>query len=187
MTKQSMLFCRGMQTLLKLLFLTLLMMAILPWLNSTSVSGGFFLSLYGISHFLPANHQTFGDVYYHFNLMTKVLGIIGSVISLSPLLFGIAVMLKVCKNYAEKNIFTVYNARAFSKLGILYFLSAIILQPISQMFFSFAISLTHPPHLIAFGLDISNLTALIFSLLLIISGQIMKKAYQISEEQKLVI
>ncbi|NNM58593.1 MAG: DUF2975 domain-containing protein [Legionellales bacterium] len=185
--KDSVLLGKSIQIMLKLCLVALLALAMLPWLSPTSHLGGFFLCMYGIAHLLPANHQAFGDIYYHFTPLTRLIGIIGSLINLLPLFLGVIVILKMCQTFAEKNIFTAYNANAFSKLGILYLLSALVLQPISQMLFSFAISLTHPPHLLAFGIDISNLTAIIFSLLLIISGQVMKKAYQMAEEQKLVI
>lgn len=190
MAKQ-LIFSQGMQLSLKLLFLALFMMAILPWIGSATPLGSFFLTFYGIAHFFPATQQNFSDSYYHFNSMTRILGMLGSLICLSPLFIGLILMLRVCKNYTENNVFSYYNAAAFSKLGILYLLSALVLQPVSQMFFSFAISLTYPPlnhhYSISFGLDTNNITALIFSLLLIISGQIMKKAYHMAEEQKLVI
>lgn len=179
----------NVRRLLSVLLIVLVVMAILPWLIPTSKIGGFILSMYGIPNYLPGDHQAFGDPMYAFKGITRLLGIVGSSISLLPSLLATRVMLKVCQHYSLNNIFSADNAHAYSKLGLLYLLSALVLQPISQMFFSYAISTDNPlgHHYISFGVDISNLSAIFFSILLIIIGQVMKLGHRMAQEQELTI
>jgi hypothetical protein len=189
MNEQPTIIGKTLRLFLYVFFVLLLVMAILPWIVPTSNIGRFLLGVFGVIHFIPANHQNIGDVLNNFNLTTRILGVIGSLISLLPLLISTLVMIKLCNNYSHKNIFSVANANAYSKLGVLYLLSALILQPLSQMLFSFGISLSGMigPHFIAFGIDISNLTAIFFSVMLIIIGQVVKAGYKIAEEQALTV
>ncbi len=189
MNEHTIVIGKALRVFLPMFFVLLLIVAILPWIMPTSNIGGFLLSIFGVTHFLPVNHQNIGDALYNFNLTTRILGIMGSFISLLPLLISTLVMIKLCNNYSHNNVFSVANANAYSRLGILYLLSAIILQPLSQMFFSFGISLSNKigPHFIATGFDISNLTAIFFSVILIIIGQVMKAAHKIAEEQALTV
>lgn len=175
--------------LLSLLLIALIIMAILPWLIPTSKVGGFLLSMYGIPNYLPENHQTFGDPMYHFTWLTRILGMLGSSICLLPSFIATLVMRQVCNNYSMKNLFSAVNANAYSRLGILYLLSALVLQPTSQAFFSYAVSTNNPlgHHYISFGVDISNLSAIFFSILLIIVGQVMKIGHRMAKEQELII
>lgn len=179
----------NIRRLLSALLVVLIAMAILPWLIPTSKVGGFILSMYGIPNYLPKNHQAFGDPMYAFRWLTRVLGILGSSINLLPSFIATLVMIKVCKNYSLNNIFSASNASAYSKLGMLYLLSALVLQPVSQMIFSYAISTDNPigHHYVSFGVDISNLSAIFFSILLIIVGQVMKLGHHMAKEQALII
>lgn len=179
----------NIRRLLSALLVLLVVMAILPWIIPTSKVGGFILSMYGIPNYLPENHQVFGDPMYAFKTTTRLLGIIGSSISLLPSFIATLVMVKVCKNYSLHNIFSAANANAYSKLGVLYLLSALVLQPISQIIFSYAISTDNlvGHHYISFGVDISNLSAIFFSILLIIVGQVMKLGHHMAKEQELII
>lgn len=179
----------NIRRLLSTLLVVLVIMAVLPWLIPTSKIGGFILSMYGVPNYLPSNHQVFGDPMYAFKAITRLLGIIGSSICLLPSFLATIVMLKVCKHYSLNNIFSAENANAYSKLGLLYLLSALVLQPMSQMFFSYAISTDNSlgHHYVSFGVDISNISAIFFSILLIIVGQVMKLGHRMAQEQELII
>jgi hypothetical protein len=189
MNSQAATVSKNMRLFLRLSRILLLIMAVLPWMIPTTKIGGFLLSIYGVPAYLPIAHQSFGDSFYNFNWLSRSIGIFGSGLCLLPLFFGIVVILNIYKNNSVDKIFSAENASACSQLGILYLLSALLLQPLSQAFFSLSASLDNPvgQHFISFSFEISNLTAIFFSVLLIIMGRIMRIGHQMREEQKLTI
>ena len=76
-------------------------------------------------------------------------------------------------------------------LVIVLSLIAIIpwIAPTSQIFFSLCASINNPAgqRFIAFGINVNNLTAIFFAIILIVIGQVMKLGQKISEEQELTI
>jgi len=185
-----------MLLILRILFVILLLMAIIPWVVPTSFVGSFLMSMFGAQQFTSTTklyHLTGAELisvpFYNSNLLSRSLGFIGSMISLLPLLAGTMIMLKLSKRYAMGKIFTLNNAKAYSILGVIYLLSALLLQPLSQVFFSLCATINNPAgqRTIAFGIDINNLTAIFFAIVLIVIGQVMKFGQKINEEQELTV
>lgn len=177
---------KTMLIILRILFLLLIVIAVIPWLAPTSKISEVLFGVYGIPHYTTKN---FGEVVSNFTLLNRSLGFIGSIISLLPLFIGVLIMLRLSKNYASGSVFSIANAKSYSRLGIIYLLSAIILQPISQILFSLCATINNPvgQRSISITFDIANLTAIFFAIMLVVIGQVMKLGQKISEEQELTV
>lgn len=175
--------------ILRILFVILILMAIIPWIEPTSEFGKFLLSLQGFPAIMNANHKNIDSFMLNLTPLSRTFGFIGSVITLLPLLLGTIIMLKLSKNYICGNIFNLDNAKSYRQLGIIYFISALLLQPIYQIFFYLCATINNPTgqRIIAFGIGIDSLTAIFFALILIVIGQVMKLGHKISKEQELTI
>jgi hypothetical protein len=189
---------KAMLLIFRILFVILILMTIIPWIAPTNGISKFLLSMTYFPRSIWATHpQSFGqnvdiiidDFLLHISLLSRFLGFIGTLICLLPLLIGTKIMIHLTKNYASGNIFNLENARSYSKLGLTYLFSALLLQPFSQIILSLCVSLDNPVghRTIAFGIDISNLTAIFFAITLIIIGHVMKWGQKISEEQELTV
>lgn len=183
----------------RILFILLILMAIIPWLFPNSRVGGFLLTLTEFPRSVWSNHiphmpseyneTIVHDFMLHISLTSRILGFVGMLVSLLPLLIGTKIMIRLAKNYAIGDVFNRENAKSYSKLGFVYLLSALILQPLSQIFFSLSTSINNPvgQRVIAFSIDVSNLTAIFFAIMLVVIGQVMQFGHNINEERSLTI
>lgn len=172
---------KKMYIMLWILLVVLILIAVIPWIAPASMVGSTLLGLYNLPY--PKNFN------FNFSLLSRGFGFLGSIVSLCPLLVGTVIMMKLSKNYAIGNVFSFSNAKSYRGLGIVYLLSALLLQPISQILFSLCVSFNNPvgKRFISFGLTLSNLTAIFFAITLIVIAQVMKLGQQISEEQELTV
>ncbi len=186
---------KTMLHILRILFVVLTIIALIPWIAPTSTLGNVLMSMFDIQLFNGAKLHHLSDnglsngAFYNFNLLSRYLGFMGSIISMLPLFIGTVIMMHLSKNYASGKIFTISNAKSYSVLGIIYLSSAILLNPLSQLFFSLAVSINNPvgQRFIAFSFNVSNLTAIFFAMVLIMIGQVMKLGQKIHEVQELTI
>ena len=180
---------KAMLLIFRILLVILILMAIIPWVAPTSELGKFLLSLQGFPAIMNANHKDIDSFMLTLTPLSRLFGFIGSVITLLPLLLGTVIMLKLSKNYINGNIFSLDNAKSYSQLGIIYFVSALLLQPIYQMFFYLCATINNPAgqRIIAFSIGIDSLTAIFFAIILIVIGHVMKLGQKISEDQELTI
>lgn len=126
---------KTMLLILRILFAMLILMAIISWIVPTTEFGKFLLSLQGFPAIMNANHKNIDEFMLTLTPLSRLFGFIGSVVILLPLLLGTMIMIKLSKNYVNGKIFNLDNAKSYSQLGIIYFVSALLLQPIYQMFF----------------------------------------------------
>lgn len=119
----------------------------------------------------------------------KLLGLIGSAISLLPLMLALIWLAKLFRNYANGNIFISANSKIYSRLGYLCIISALILQPISEMIYALAISINYPvgQRFITFGFHTTSLTGIVCGVCLIAIAYVMQIGHAINEEQNLTI
>jgi len=175
--------------ILRVLFALLIFMAIIPWLFPASNLGRFLTSLYSFSH-LISHEQNYEYFCQHLSALSQILGVAGSFVSLSPLLIGVFIMMKLSKNYIQGEVFNFYNAKAYQKLGWIYLFSALLLQPLAQVLFSLSISFIHH-HLgqkfIAISIDVNTIAQIFFALVLVVIGHVMQLAQKINEEQELTV
>lgn len=175
--------------ILQILFIILLLMAIIPWIFPKIELSKFLLSLQGFSATINTTHKNIDEFMSTITFSSRIFGVIGSIFAVLPLLLGTMIMLKVSKNYVNGVVFSLDNAKSYRQLGIVYLISALLLQPIYQMFFYLCITINNPidQRIIAFGLGIDSLTAIFFAIVLIIIGQVMKLGQKINEQQELTI
>lgn len=197
--KKLILTSKTMLFIFRIIFVLLVLMAVIPWIEPSSDIGKFITTLTGFPNIIEHNYlsqysgqdknKLFDDFMLHISPLSRILGFIGMIIALLPLLVGTKIMISLAKNYSNGNVFNLTNAKSYSYLGIIYLLSALLLQPLSQAFFSVSASINNPVghRVIAFGIDINNLTAIFFAIILIVIGQVMKLGQKIIEEQELTI
>lgn len=179
---------RNMLLILRILLVVFILIAIIPWVFPTSNIGGLFMNWYSVASLIQP--KDFEHFLCNLSLLSCIFGMLGSVTSLLPLIIGTLIMMKVTKNYIKGEVFNLFNTKSYRNLGVIYLLSALLLQPLAQIFFSLSISFIHNPigkKFIAVGFDINNLTAIFFAILLIVIGQVMKLGQQINEEHALTV
>lgn len=180
---------KAMLLIFRILFVILILMAIIPWIAPTTEVGKFLLSLQGFSAIMNASHKNIDAFMLTVTPLSRLLGFIGSIITLLPLLLGTMIMLKLSKNYVSGNVFNLDNAKSYSLLGIIYFVSAILVQPIYQMFFYACATINNPAgqRFIAFTIGVDSLTAMFFAIILIAIAQVMKLGQKISDDQEFML
>lgn len=180
---------KTMLLILRVLFVGLILMAIMPWVFPTTEIGKFLLSLQGFSAIMNVHHKNIDDFMLSLRLISRIFGFIGSFFTVLPLLLGTMIMLKLSKNYVSGKVFSLDNAKSYSQLGIISLVSGLFLQPIYQMFFHLCVTFNNPvgQRTIAFALGVDSLTAIFFAIVLIVIGQVMKLGQKISEEQELTV
>ncbi len=163
----------------------IVILALYPWLLPHSDTGSFLLEMYH----LPTPQGNIFDIRsYNFSLWTRLLGFISTLFLFSPLIIATLVTLQLCKKSATPAIFSVKTGNTCIKLGLFYLISTFLLQPIGQIGLTLATSLNNPGHrFAAISIDINQLTAILFSLLLILLGQVIKLGCTINEENRYTI
>ena len=180
---------KTMLLILRILFVGLILIAIVPWLFPTSEIGKFLLSLQGFSAIMDVHHKNIDEFMSSLRLISRIFGFIGSFFTVLPLLLGTMIMLKLSRNYVNGKVFNLDNAKSYSQLGIISLVSGLFLQPIYQMFFHLCVTFNNPvgQRTIAFTLGVDSLTAIFSAIVLIVIGQVMKLGQKISEEQELTV
>ena len=166
----------------------LIFIALVPWIFPTSDFNYFIVSLYSFAHLIDAHDVPY--FFQHISLLSRCLAIVGSLVSLFPLLMGTIILIKLAKNYIQGQVFNLFNAKSYRKLGWIYLLSALFLQPLAQVFFSLSISFIHEhigKRFIAISIDVNTLTQIFFAMVLVIIGHVMQLAQRMQAEQDLTI
>lgn len=119
----------------------------------------------------------------------RFVGICGSFTGLLPLLLGLIVLKKLFQNYYGGHIFTLENADRYKKLGILFFLHALIAQPLQGLLMVLAATLSNPPghRFITIGFGTPNLEAIFCGVLVIVISWVMAEAQKLQDEQQLTV
>ena len=167
-------------------------MAVIPWLFPTSNLGYILLTLTPKASTLSFyNNNNLTDFLSSMTITTRILGFLGSTLSLFPMLVGSLIMLRLTKNYIRKEVFSLKNAVSYTQLGIVFLLSALLLAPASDALISLAATLHYPSghhqHVISVSFTTLNLSEIFLSIIFIILGHVMKLGHKISEEQELTV
>lgn len=119
----------------------------------------------------------------------KLIGLVGSFFNLLPFALSLVCLIKLFKSYALGEIFTIQNARMYSRLGYICLFSGVLLQPISQILFSIAVSINYTAgqRFVSFSFSGGNLTAIIGGASLIVIAYVMQIGHEINEERNLTI
>lgn len=183
---------KTMLVFFRALFLLFAAMAIVPWLFPTSNLGYILLTLTPkVSTLSFYNNNNLTDFLSSMTMTTRALGFIGSILTLFPILAGSLIMLRLIKSYVRKEVFSLKNAASYTHLGIVFLLSALLLEPISDALMSLSATLHYPAghhqHVISVSFTTLNLSEIFLSVIFIILGYVMKLGHKISEEQELTV
>ncbi|MES2204341.1 MAG: DUF2975 domain-containing protein [Pseudomonadota bacterium] len=174
------------------LFLLFAAIAIIPWLFPTSNLGYILLTMTPKASTLSFyNNNHLMDFLSSLTMATRAMGLVGSILSLFPMLAGSLIMIRLTKNYIHKEIFSLDNARAYTQLGVVFLLSALLLAPITDALMSLIATLHYPAghnlRVISVSFGSLNMTEIFLSIIFIILGHVMKLGHKISEEQELTV
>ncbi len=180
---------KTMLLILRTLFSILILMVIFPWMFPNSGVGKFMLSIQNFNNFIDAAHKNIDSFMLNLTPLSGLFGFIGSIITELPLLLGSLIMIKVAKNYKNGQIFTLSNAKCYRLLGIIYLLEALLLKPLSEIFFYLCVTINNPVghRMIGFSFTIDNLTSIFLAIILIAIGHVMVLGQKINEEQSLTV
>jgi hypothetical protein len=136
---------------------------------------------------LPGEIRPLSEV--TFSPLVKTLGILASLLAITPLLLGLCVFIKLFKNYQAEIFFSSDNTNCFRRLGALFIINALVVRPLSDMLLTLALTLQNPPghRYIIVGFGTPNLKYILIGLMILIIASIMHKAQLMQEEQKLII
>ena len=117
-----------------------------------------------------------------FGLMWQTFGFLTDIIALWFLC-------KIFKNYKDGFIFTKQNAQYYRKIGVFYFLDALILKPLSDTFLTLALTCGNKPgeRFLTLSFGTPSLRALFFAAVIIMISLVMIEASKIHDEQTLTV
>jgi Protein of unknown function (DUF2975) len=125
----------------------------------------------------------------HWSFLAKIMGLLAQSVGLLPLFLSLFVLKSIFLNYQKGEIFSTINASQYRYLGWLFFLDALIAQPLSNLLMVLAVTLTNPPghRYITLSFGTPNIEALFCGMLLIVISWIMLEASKLHDEQKFTI
>lgn len=120
---------------------------------------------------------------------TKLLGLLISLIPLSINMLTAYFLLKLFKNYAVLNIFSLENARFINRTGWIIFIGQMLLKPIHDLLLSAVVTWNNPPghRVMTLTFDKANLGLVACAIMIIFVSWIMTEAYEEQETSKLII
>ncbi|WP_342269718.1 DUF2975 domain-containing protein [Rickettsia endosymbiont of Orchestes rusci] len=133
-------------------------------------------------------------VYTNFSLIkwtifSKFLGFSAYTFGVLPLLFNLYYLKKIFINYSVGEIFNVLNAKYYNNIAWIFFLSAVLIKPLSDMLLTFAVTMSNPvgQRYIALSFGTPNLQDIFFGILVIVISWVMLEASKIQTEYKFTI
>lgn len=125
----------------------------------------------------------------HWSFLAKIIGLLAQSVGLLPLFLSLFVLKSIFLNYQKGEIFSTINASHYRYLGWLFFLDALIAQPLSNLLMVLAVTLANPPghRYITLSFGTPNIEALFCGMLVIVISWIMLEASKLHDEQKFTI
>ncbi|MEB3701946.1 DUF2975 domain-containing protein [Candidatus Bealeia paramacronuclearis] len=119
----------------------------------------------------------------------KIMGVMTGFFGVLPFFLGVLVLKSLFKNYQRGEIFSLQNAKHYRQLGWLFFLDALLVQPLSGMLLVLLATLSNAPghRYISIHFGTPNLEALFCGLLVIVISWVMIEGYRLSENDKFTI
>jgi len=173
----------------KILLILLPLCALIQWLfiDTTPMKTLMDLGLIQAAISTPEGYVSLGTV--HWTILAKFVGFIAQSLGLLPLFLSLFALKSVFQNYQKGEIFNTMNARSYRYLGCLFFLYALIVEPLSNLLMVLAVTLTNPPghRYITLAFGTLNLEALYCGMLVIVISWVMLEASKLRDEQELTI
>lgn len=135
----------------------------------------------------PEGYVNLSTIQWSF--LAKVIGLLAQSIGLLPLFLSLFVLKSIFLNYQKGEIFSTLNARHYRCVGWLFFLDALIAQPLSNLLMVLAVTLANPPghRYISLSFGTPNIEALFCGMLVIVIFWIMLEASKLHDEQQLTV
>lgn len=130
-----------------------------------------------------------GEVITHWPALGQILGLTGGLLALTPTYIGLLILKVIFKNYRLGNIFTIENARSYKRIGILFFIDALLIKPLSDMVSMFAVTFASPSvvRVLSLSFGTPNLTILLTGALVTMIAWVMLEGCRLNQEQQLTI
>lgn len=121
--------------------------------------------------------------------MLKLLAFSADMINALPFLISLFCLKSLFCNYKSGEIFTVKNAILYRKLGVLYLIDGLLIQPLSHALLVLAVTLSNPAghRYLSISFGTPNLSSLFYGTLVIIISWVMLEASKISDENKFTV
>lgn len=135
----------------------------------------------------PEGFVLLSDV--NWTLPGKLMGLGSSLMELLPLFIGLFSLRAIFQNYMRESIFTPLNARHYRRLGFLFFLYALIAEPLSRTLMVLGVTLSNPPghHYLTFGFGTPNMQNVFCGFLIMVISWVMLEGSKINEEQRMTV
>ncbi len=135
----------------------------------------------------PEGYVNLSTIQWSF--LAKFTGLLAQSISLLPLFLSLFVLKSIFLNYQKSDIFSTINARHYRYLGWLFFLDALIAQPLSNLLMLLAVTSANPPghRYISLSFGTPNIEALFCGMLVILISWIMLEASKLHDEQQFTV
>lgn len=119
------------------------------------------------------------------SFLAKVTGFLAQSTGFLPIFLSLFVLKSIFLNYQKGVIFSTINARQYTYLGWLFFLDALIAQPLSNLLMVLAVTLANPPghRYISLSFGTPNIEALLCGMLVIVISWVMLEASKLHDEQ----
>ncbi|MBA3815066.1 MAG: DUF2975 domain-containing protein [Parachlamydiaceae bacterium] len=125
----------------------------------------------------------------HWSLLSKATGFLAQSIGLLPFFLCLFVLKSIFLNYQRGDVFSTINARNYRYLGWLFFLNALLAQPLSNLMVVLAVTLANPPghRYISLSFGSPNIEALFCGMLVIVISWVMLEASKLHDEQQFTV
>jgi hypothetical protein len=178
-----------MCTFLNILLIALPILTILQWLLldwvpfKKLVLDGFFCNPIQ-THEGPVNIATIP-----LTILTKSIGVLTSVLCSVPAWLGLLFLRTAFTNYKNGRIFVYENAKAYQRIGWLFFMNALLFNFIFQLGMTFVATFSNPPghRYISCSFGTPNLESIFCGVILIIISWVMIEGHRLQSEQELTI
>ena len=123
------------------------------------------------------------------SLTTKILALLGNLVTAFPYIFGYILLHKLFSNYQKGKIFISDNITIYKKLGKLSFIYGILCIPLSETTMVLvATSVNLPGHrCLQIGFGTPSLEAILCGLLVIVISWVMQQGQALQEENQLTV
>lgn len=122
-------------------------------------------------------------------LTSKIIGFVACTLGALPIFLSLFSLKSIFQNYQKGKIFTITNAQHYRRLGVLFFLDALLATPIGDTLMILAATLSNPPghRYISISFGPPNVEALFCGILVMVISWVMLEASKLHEEQQLTI
>lgn len=178
-----------MMNLCRFLLITIPLLILLTWssIDTTFMVNRIQEGVFFQPTMTPVGIMSLNDVKW--TITSKLFGFMWQMLGSLTDIIALWFLYKIFKNYKDGFIFTKQNAQLYRKIGVFYFLDALILKPLSDTFLILALTWGNKPgeRFLTLGFGTPSLRALFFAAVLIMISWVMIEASKIHDEQVLTV